>query len=216
MSVIRNVRFGDIDSYKDLGLILSSREISSPKIKEHYVDVDGADGSLDLTEALGEIRYETRSIKLGFTVVDDRAKFWDIFSKVQNLIHGKRFRIVFDDDEDFYYVGRVSIDKWKTDKVLGTMNFTIEAEPYKYWREETVIIEDIVDTKTIRLINMRKSVNPTFLATNSMSLVFGSATVVVPPNEEIYSPDIRLTEGEHWLKVNGTGTLTIRYQMASL
>ena len=132
--VIRNVRFGDIDSYKDLGLVLSSREISSPKIKEHYVDVDGADGSLDLTEVLGEIRYETRSIKLGFTVVDDRSKFWDIFSNVQNLIHGKRFRIVFDDDEDFYYVGRVSIDKWKTDKVLGTMNFTIEADPYKYWR----------------------------------------------------------------------------------
>ena len=96
------------------------------------------------------------------------------------------------------------------------MNFTIEADPYKYWREETVIIEDITDSKEIRLTNMRKSVNPTFLATNSMSLVFGSATVVVPPNEEIYSPDIRLTEGEHWLKVNGTGTLTIRYQMASL
>ena len=216
MGVIRNVRFGDIDSYKDLGLILSSREISSPEVKEHYVDVDGADGSLDMTEALGRIRYENRSIKLDFTVIDDRTKFWDIFSKVQNLIHGKKFRISFDDDPDFYYIGRVSIDKWKTDKVIGSMTFDIEAEPYKYWRAETVIVEKIAGQKEIRLTNMRKPVNPSFLASSPMSLVFGDATVPIQADIESVSADICLSEGENWLKANGNGTLTIRYQMGSL
>ena len=214
--VIRNVRFGDIDSYHDLNLILSSREISSPKIKEHLVDVDGADGSLDLTEALGDVRYESRKIKLGFTVIDDRSRFWDIFSDVQNRIHGRRFNITFDDDPDFYYIGRVSIDKWKTDKVTGSMTFTIEAEPYKNWRDETVVIEEVAGTKTIRLTNLRRPVNPEFTVTNPMSLVFGDATVSAPRNEAFRSPDIKLMEGDNWLKVNGTGTITIRYQMASL
>ena len=57
---IHNVKFekdGEfIDSYLDLGLILSSRDIEAPKVKDHIVDIVGADGSIDLTEVLGRLR----------------------------------------------------------------------------------------------------------------------------------------------------------------
>ena len=217
---IHNVKFekdGEfIDSYLDLGLILSSRDIEAPKVKDHIVDIVGADGSIDLTEVLGRIYYENRTISLTFKCLDDPKDFWQIFSNVQNKLHGKRFKIWFDDDEDWYYIGRVSIDKWQTDKVVGSMTFDIDAEPYKYWRDETLIIEDVAGSKTIRLPNSRKPVNPVFNVNAAMSLVYGSTTVIAPVNQDFYSADILLLEGENWLTVNGTGEITIRYQMGSL
>ncbi len=214
--MLNNVRFNDIDSLNDLGLILSSRSISSPEIKENYVDVSGGDGSIDLTEAFGDVHYENRKIKLSFKIKDDPRNFWSIFSKVQNILHGRKFKIVFDDDEDFYYLGRISIDKWKTDKVIGSMNFDIECDPYKYWRDLTVINEHISGSKTIRLDNMRKAVFPTFNCSTSMSLVFGDKTILANKGVDFYSADIKLIEGSNWLKVNGTGDITIRYQQGSL
>ena len=213
---VHNVRFGDIDSYKDLGLILSSRDISAPEIKDEYVDIDGADGSIDLTEAFGRIFYEDRDISLTFSCIEHLSRFWEIFSRCQNLLHGRKFRIVFDDDEDWYYVGRVSIDKWKTDKVVGSMTFDIQCEPWKYWRELTVVKESVEGQKTIRLYNGRRPVNPTIHTTTAMSLVFGGKSIISPANEEFYSADILLSEGDNWLKVNGTGEITISYQIGSL
>lgn len=213
---IHNVRFGNIDSYKDLGLILTSREISAPKVKENYVNLNGADGSIDLTEVFGRVFYEDRDMSLSFTCLDDPKDFWKIFSKCQNLLHGKKFKIVFDDDEDWYYVGRVSIDKWETDKVIGSMTFDIQCEPWKYWRELTVIKEHIDGQKLIRLDNGCRPVNPRICTTTTMSLVFNDKTILSPVNEEFYSADILLIEGDNWLKVNGTGEITISYQIGSL
>ena len=213
---IHNVRFGDIDSYKDLGLILSSRDISAPEVKDNYVDIDGADGSIDLTEVFGRIFYNDRDISLTFAVLPPVERFWEVFSRCQNLLHGRKFKIVFDDDEDWYYVGRVSIDKWRTDKVVGSMTFDITCEPWKYWREPTVIKENVNGQKVIRLDNGNRPVNPTFHTSTSMSLVFGDKTVISPINEDFYSADILLKEGTNWLTVNGTGQITITYQIGSL
>lgn len=214
--MLYNVRFDTIDSYKDLGLILNSRDISAPEVKTNYVDIDGADGSIDMTEALGEIRYENRKIKLEFTSVIGREFFWYEFSRCQNLLHGRKFKIIFSDDEDWYYIGRISIDKWKTDKVLGTMNFDIECEPYKYWRDLTVIKYTVSNSQKIRLFNHRMPVNPIIQTSSVMSLVFNNKTIISPNNEKFNSSDIKLVEGDNWLTVNGNGTITIEYQMGSL
>ena len=213
---MHTVFFDTIDTYKDLGLILKEKSIEAPKIKDNYVDIDGADGSIDLTEVFGAVRYEDRDISLTFYSIKNPNQFLQEFSHCQNLLHGRRFKIVFDDDEDFYYIGRVSIDKWKIDKVVGSFSVDITAEPWKYWRDETVIKETISESKTIRLFNLRKPVIPTFVTSESMSLIFGEKTVISPRAEEFYSADIQLSEGDNWLKVTGAGEITIRYQMGSL
>lgn len=213
---LHNVRFGDIDSLKDLNLILKSREISAPEVKDSYVDIDGADGSIDLTDVFGDVFYENRDISLTFISLEDPKKFWSIFSNCQNLLHGKKFKIWFDDDPDWYYIGRVSIDKWQTDKVVGEMNFDVTVEPYKYWRDETVVERVISNSASIRLLNARKAVNPIIKTSTAMNLIFNDKTITSPMNEEFVSPDIRLTEGENLLKVTGNGTITIRYQIRSL
>lgn len=65
------VMFGNKHSYRDFGLILSSKTIPLPKPKTDLINVPGADGSIDLSTVLtdGDVKYENRSITCKFTVM---------------------------------------------------------------------------------------------------------------------------------------------------
>ena len=53
------VKFDNIHSVNDLGLSLSTVEITPPEPKTYIIEIAGADGSLDLTEALtGDVKYK--------------------------------------------------------------------------------------------------------------------------------------------------------------
>ena len=62
------ISFGGIHSFYDLNLILSGSEIPPAKPKTTYVDIPGGDGSVDLTEANGEVKYYDRDCKFIFTM----------------------------------------------------------------------------------------------------------------------------------------------------
>lgn len=46
------VSFGNVHSYDDLELILSSFKITPPKPKTYRINIAAADGDIDITEAL--------------------------------------------------------------------------------------------------------------------------------------------------------------------
>ena len=95
---------GEKHSYRDFGLILSSKKISPPKPQTKYVDIPMRDGSIDLTEAVSdEVKFKDRTITLKFTVIDPMNTWASKVSAIQNYLHGKRMKIVFDDDCAFYY-----------------------------------------------------------------------------------------------------------------
>ena len=57
-------------SHTDLGVILTEQNIglSSPKI--YIVSIEGMDGSLDLSECFGEMKYENRTLKFTFESIN--------------------------------------------------------------------------------------------------------------------------------------------------
>ena len=65
--MLKHILFGKIDSFEELGLILTSSNIEAPALKSNYVKLDGADGSVDFTEAFGRIFYENRKLQFEFT-----------------------------------------------------------------------------------------------------------------------------------------------------
>lgn len=130
---MRGVTFGNIHSYDDLGLFMSDRPtIQLPEAKLFTVDIPGGDGYADLTESLvGEVKYENRELEFNFMIPADIDEQAEVYTKVYNAIHGKKLKIVLDEDPEYYYVGRCSIKPKTKDAV---MEFTIKAdcEPYKY------------------------------------------------------------------------------------
>lgn len=127
------VTFGTKHSYRDWGLLLKSRPvISPPSPKTVYVDIPGSDGVIDLTESLtGDVKFDNRTIKCEFVVLDARNRWSDIYSEIMDYLHGQRIKVRLDEDMAYYYEGRLQVNEWKSDKVTSTITIEGDVEPYK-------------------------------------------------------------------------------------
>lgn len=214
--ILEDIETGEqINTYERWELILGNKEISIPQAKTNYIDIVGADGSLDLTEATGDIKYNDRTAKFPFTLKD---KFMDLPSKISEIandIHGRKFKIFIYDDLDFYYVGRVSINEFKTSQAKGIITLEAVVEPYKYKKNISSYAYEINGSETIYGSNLRKRVVPTITVDSEMEIIFkGNKYVVSEGSFEILN--IYFEQGDYELNVKGNGTLKITYQEASL
>lgn len=214
------IKFDDIHSYYDLDLFLSQDGVSIPPAqpKTVYVELAGGNGSLDLTEALGEVKFNDRSCKFTFTVnPSSDMTFEEKKTQVSNALNGKKCKITLDKDEDYYYLGRCTVNEYLSDKRILQIVVTATVSPYKLKQNETV--ETITLTgkeQTVILKNGRKTVVPEITCTNSNTkILFGSLETVLNAGTHRIL-DIQFKEGENVLKVTGSGTITFKYQEGEL
>lgn len=121
-------------------MILNAKKIGTPPPKVETIDIPGGDGVLDLTEAFGDVKYQNRKLSFDFSTIAPKSQFMDVFSRVQNLLHGRRMEIRLSEDPTWYYTGRVSVNEWKADKAIGTFTVDCDCEPYKYKVSDTTIL----------------------------------------------------------------------------
>lgn len=230
---MKGVTFGTKHSYKDFGLILTSKELNLPDPKTETVDVTGMDGTLDLTDAItDDVKFKNRKLSFTFTVMNPVKHWFTILSTITNFLHGKKLRVVMDDDPNYYYEGRCSVNKFKTDKRTATIQVDCDVEPFKMeinsagqpWVWDTFSFVDgiiyvnevkVLGSATVNLINRRKIVSPTFTCTSAMTVSFNSQTISIPKGTTTVL-DIRLQDGDNYVTFKGTGTVTIQYKGGSL
>lgn len=130
---MHGVIFGDKHTYRDWGLIAKSRpNISPPRPKLKLVQVPGSDTVIDLTESLtGKVNYEPRTIDFEFIMMADRARWPNLYSDILTYLHGRRMKIVMDDDPNYYYIGRVTVGDLDPEKKTAVLTMKAEVEPYK-------------------------------------------------------------------------------------
>lgn len=137
---MRGITFNSKHSYWEWGLMLKTPpKISSPEPKTHYVDIPGAHGAMDLTEALtGKVRFHNRKIEMEFITVADRESWSAIYSDILATLHGQMTEISLDDDPQHYYKGRVTVgDPERDNDKAVTLKMTAEVEPFKRTHEGT-------------------------------------------------------------------------------
>lgn len=134
---MNGVKFGDYHSYDDFSLILTSKTIGTPSPKTETIDIPGGDGVLDLTEFFGEVKYNNRPLSFEFSTKVPQAEFMDLFSRVQNALHGQKMNIILDDDSEWHYTGRITVSEWKAEKRIGKLTIDCDCEPYKTKPEKT-------------------------------------------------------------------------------
>ena len=213
---MKGVKFGGLHSFYEWGLILSEKEIEAPKPKTKTVDVEGADGVLDYTEAFGDVKYQNRQLSFKFhkaSIVPDG--FLALFSVVQNALHGQKLQVILDDDPAHYYLGRVAINEWKSNKRLGEIVIEVDAEPYKLKVAETVVTRAVAGSADIILTNSRKPVVPTIITDAAMTIAFGGYTAAVQAGT-FRLPELQLQEGQNTVTVTGTGSITFEYRKGKL
>lgn len=212
------ILFNDIHSYDDLNLILSDSYISPAKPKTNYIDIPGGDGSVDATEANGEVKFYDRDLKYTFTMhPQDTDTFEEKKTEVSNLLNGKLFKITQDKDEDYYYIGRCEVDDYLSDRNINQIVIIGKVKPYKYKQTETVLKFDLSNTeKTVNITNGRKSVSPFIECTDdNTEVTFGQATFNLSAGAHKIL-DIYFKEGNNQLKLSGSGTVTFKFQEGDL
>ncbi len=137
-----------MNTFGDWRLVATTRPvINPPKPKTKYVDIPGGDGQIDLTDALaGRPAYSNREGSIEFLVMNNYApegpsdyNWVNAYSSVMQFLHGKRVRAVLEDDPDYYYEGRVTVDSWNTNKDWSTISISYSFYPYRYLSDPTTL-----------------------------------------------------------------------------
>ena len=220
--ISRGISFDDLHSYHDFDMILSAVEIPPAQPKTNYINIPGADGSIDLTEAAGETKYFDRDCKFTLTMnpagdLSDAA-YEEKKTEICNAINGKRCKITLDKDPDFYYFGRCTVSEFLSDKRIRQIVVTAKVAPYKMKQDET-ILEYILTgaAQTIVLQNSRKSVSPYIeTSADNVTVIHGITTYTLEKAGQYRITEISLAEGDNVLTVSGSGTITFRYREGAL
>ena len=215
--MLNDVIFNDEKSaYDEWNIVLTKADIPLPEPKTSLVEIKGADGLLDLSEVLtGDICYNNRQITLTFEMMDD-TDYYDLISDISNYLHGKKVTISLTNDEDYYYVGRASINKWQCVKRKGKIVVTVDCDPYKYAVTETMrTITVSGQTKTVTLPNSRKRVCPNLNVSGTVVLIIDNVAYKLSEGEQQLT-NFKLVEGNNTIKITGNGTVVITYRQGAL
>lgn len=144
------VMFGNYHTKRDYGLYLTTRpDTGSPKPKLYSQDIPGADGSLDLTEATtGEVKYSNRTITVKAKRIIDMSEQEALKSQILGDLHGKKLKVILDEDPERYYYGRVTVTFPKKTHDQLYVNFTVDAAPYKLAINETEVEHNLESIAT--------------------------------------------------------------------
>lgn len=137
------------NTFDDWHLIAPTRPSIAPaQPKSNYVDILGANGSLDFSEALvGKPTYSDREGSWEFVVLnpgdvdqyslfdaEDRGRYrWQkIYDRIQAAIHGRTFEVILDDDPERMYKGRLWMNEWRSNAGWSRIVINYRLRPYKY------------------------------------------------------------------------------------
>lgn len=213
---MQGVTFGNKHSYHNWRLMLKSRPVISPPTpKTMYVDIPGADGAIDMTDSLtGYTQYKNRKIAFEFVMLADRAEWPSIYSEIMDVLHGNVVEIVFDDDSQYCYKGRVAVGRWEAENVrTSTLTMTAEVEPFKTARFSNPAYKNLtVDgSRTVMVRGTRKPTVPAITVSSDMQVSFNGNAYTLTAGENIL-PGIIIRQGENLLDFTGNGTVSIDYR----
>lgn len=212
---MKGIKFGNYHSYDDFSLILSQKTIGAPSPKVEAIAIPGGDGVLDLSEFFGEVKYNNRNLSFDFSTIIPQAVFLDLFSRIQNAIHGQKVQIVLDDDPEWYYIGRVTVPEWKAERNIGKLTIECDCEPYKMKLTETAVSKAVSGSASIVLANSRKRVVPVITTNAEMTISFDGYSGTFSAGT-FTIPELELHEGNNTVAVTGTGNISFRYREGGL
>lgn len=188
-------------SYIDFGVILTEQSIGLPTPKTYSVSIEGMDGSLDLSECFGEMKYENRTLKFTFESIDKITDWQAKMINISSFLHGQKMKIKTWSDPDFYYVGRCQIDEYNSSQRLGKIVVSCNCAPFKY-------------KKNITTFNLTEGTNT---VQNSRMTVYADLIneSEITINTKVYSAGthlraIKLTSGANILISSGNATLNFQ------
>lgn len=204
------VWFDDLHVGYTRDLIMNYARVATPTAKIKEIEVPGMDGVLDITESLGEVKYNNRQIAFKFTTVKQ-----ENIDMLVNSLHGQKKKIILDRDDGFYYMGRCCAGDLVLDKNIRSIEITAACEPYKYKSRITRHREEVTGVSNIVLLNERMRTIPTIKVTSAMRVIFENKAYQLQEGEHKLA-DVILKQGYNRFRVEGKGIILFEYQEGAL
>lgn len=233
---------GEKNTWTDWHLIPAKRpSVSMPQIRTKFIEIPGAFGTLDLTELLtGCPVYGDRTGSWEFIMDPDRedmASWANLYQTIAMYVHGRRRRVVFTDDPEYYYEGRLAVAGLESEDGYTTLTINYELDPYKLpvhdpfdtgwlWDPfdfETGVIPQgksttISGTTTVTLYRQSEDYSPAFKCSSAMTLEYEGRTYSLISGVN-YLHEIIIQADDpsaHSFKFTGNGTVQISEMGARL
>lgn len=239
-----SITIGEFNTWDDFYLVPKTiPSFAPPAPKTNYQDIPGADGAIDLSTALtGDIMYNNRTGTIDF-IIEKGHRDWEyIYSEILNKIHGKRLKIILEDDNLWYYMGRFWVSAYSNGKHNPELTMSYSIEPYKCatydtdaeWMWDPFSFEagnafdwfnlQVNGKITVECEWGRKTVVPVFYFTpqsnTSLTITIGNYTgtyaVTNGKINYVVDPNLQLVQGRNEITVIGYGKLDIHATERSL
>lgn len=221
---------------EEYGLVLPSYEIPAPEPFLYMQAVDGHDGLVDLSNAFGRVYYKNRDWALEMKLFDPSVNWHTLSSQVNSRFHGKRLTLRFDNDPNYYWIGRITNGAFSSVKGEGTFPINISTQPYKYKLNPTTVTATISGTTSVTLPNADAWVCPEITVSSQMSITFtgvtdpaasglvgygivgqmvvgaDGTTVTATISGTAKIPQFLIPQGGTVVSMSGSGTATFTYQ----
>lgn len=209
---MKGIQFGNKHTYDDWDLVLTNKSLGLPTPKTSSINVEGADGSIDTSEILsGEIKFNNRKLEFEFTMTTDYEEYHELVTEIANHLHGRKLKIILDEDDDYYYLGRCQINEWTSDSRIGKIVISCDCEPYKYSVRPTTITAKINGITYVKIVGKRMTVTPIIEVSNNMSIIVDGKSNDLKTGIKNEILDLFIKEGVNTLKFNGSGEVKITY-----
>ena len=221
------------NTFTEWGLVPTSRPVvNPPEVKTNYIDLPSSHGQLDYTTyLLAETPYGQRTGAWEF-VVRPGHSWASVYSSLMNYLHGVKHRVVLEDDDRYMYIGRLSVNQWKSDRNYSLITIDYNLDPFKYtitasndteWLWDEMFTYPIrYGTFTVSGTKHRNLVNdgtmpaiPTFDCSAQMTVEFGDYTCTLMKGLN-YNANLALQPGDNYMVFRGHGTVNVSYREASL
>lgn len=207
------------NTWHDWRCTVTAKSVTPAEPKTNYVDIDGAHGSLDLSEALtGEPVYGTSAIAASFMCSEGTHREREaLLRRIRTALHGRKVLIIEPDDPDHFFLGRVAIKEPVNN--LAYMTFSIEAvcDPWRYAMNETNRTVTVGRDRVDLVLNNcgDKTLCPVITVTGSVTISFmGKTTELQKGSYKV--TDLRLVHGPNVVTISGSGSVAFTYREAVL
>lgn len=129
-----SVIFGDKNTWDDWRLVPASRPLFNPPAqKVTTLEIPGGDGVIDLSQSLtGYPVYQNRTGSIEFIVMNDFKPWHMAYSDIMDYLHGQKMRAILEDDPEYFYEGRFTVNTWKSEKDWSRITIDYDVGPYKW------------------------------------------------------------------------------------
>ena len=124
-----SITIGGKNTWDDWRLVPASRPVFNPPAqKVKTLEIPGGDGVIDLSQSLtGYPVYQNRTGSIEFI------KPWHMaYSDIMDYLHGQKLRAVLEDDPEYFYEGRFTVNVWKSEKDWSRIIIDYDVGPYKW------------------------------------------------------------------------------------